>query len=315
MPLVSGLLGGIGQKQAGQTIGAAGNRGYADITNATKTGQQGVTDSLNQNRTDINAAGDKAIAGVGTATDAANKTLGSSLDTVTGNFNNLQSTLDPYLKAGSQGINSLATYAASNPQFSFKPEDYFNSPAYQFQLEQGQKAIGNTASASGLANSGAAAKELTQFGQGLGATYYTDAFNRAQQTFQTNQNATLANLSTLANAGLQGSGLLNSATADYNKNLTGITGQQAQNTLASGYYGAGTTTDLAKYLATQGTAGSEFNANLGLEGAKNASDIYFKGQQGAAAGKAGMWNSFGNGVAGASGSTPGGFFGSLVGFG
>lgn len=105
----------------------------------------------------------------------------------------------PYLGAGKLGIEGLQGRVLNQPTFQFNPSEYFNSPAYNFQLQQGQNAILNNASTSGFG--GNTLRDLTQYGQGLASTYYNQAFNQAQQTFQTNQNATLQNLQALINAG------------------------------------------------------------------------------------------------------------------
>lgn len=105
----------------------------------------------------------------------------------------------PFVGAGQQGLAGLEQYAGSNPRFNFNPQEYFNSPAYQFQLQQGQNAIENAASVGGFG--GNTLRDLTQYGQGLASQYYNQAFNQAQQQFQTNQQATLQNLGALINAG------------------------------------------------------------------------------------------------------------------
>jgi hypothetical protein len=45
--------------------------------------------------------------------------------------------------------------------------DFYNSPDYQFSLEQGLRATKSNLASRGLSNSGRAMKELTRFGQGL----------------------------------------------------------------------------------------------------------------------------------------------------
>lgn len=111
----------------------------------------------------------------------------------------------PFVGAGQQGLAGLEQYAGSNPRFNFSTQDYFNAPAYEFQLRQGENAITNAASAMGLGASGNTLRDLTQYGQGLASQYYNQAFNQAQQQFQTNQQATLQNLQALINAGEFGS--------------------------------------------------------------------------------------------------------------
>ena len=188
MGLFSSIFGAIGANQAGNTLNNAGKTGQANIDASAAAGQgliaggeQGVSSATGQGQAGVSQA---TGAGQNAVTTAASGTA-------------------PYLSAGNTGATMLQNYAASNPNFSFQPtqQQLESTPGYQFQLAQGQNAIQNTAAASGLNQSGAALKELTQYGQGLAGTYYQNAFNNAQQTFQTNQNATLANLSTLSNIG------------------------------------------------------------------------------------------------------------------
>ncbi len=62
----------------------------------------------------------------------------------------------------------------------------FLDPSMKFQMDQGKAAIEGSLAARGLSQSGAALKELTQFGQGLASTNYNNAVqqamaNRSQQ--------------------------------------------------------------------------------------------------------------------------------------
>lgn len=52
--------------------------------------------------------------------------------------------------------------------------NYLGSTGYNFQMDQGQRAITGSAAAKGLLNSGGTAKALTTFGQGLGASYFNN---------------------------------------------------------------------------------------------------------------------------------------------
>jgi hypothetical protein len=63
----------------------------------------------------------------------------------------------------------------------FTIEDFHNySPAYQFQLQQGQQGILNRDASSAGALSGAAQKDLMGFNQGLAQDAFTNAFNQYQ---------------------------------------------------------------------------------------------------------------------------------------
>lgn len=68
------------------------------------------------------------------------------------------------------GLNGTAGGDASSPAFN----NYLNSTGYDFQMDQGQRAITGSAAAKGLLNSGATGKALTTFGQNLGATTFNN---------------------------------------------------------------------------------------------------------------------------------------------
>lgn len=68
------------------------------------------------------------------------------------------------------GGGTPAAQAAQKSAFN----NYLNSTGYQFQLGQGQQAITGSAAARGLLGSGATAKALTQFGQGLAGQYFNN---------------------------------------------------------------------------------------------------------------------------------------------
>lgn len=68
-------------------------------------------------------------------------------------------------------INQLLTSPSqNNPAF----QNYLNSTGYNFQLDQGSKAITSNAAAKGLLNSGATAKALTTYGQDLASTTFNN---------------------------------------------------------------------------------------------------------------------------------------------
>lgn len=80
----------------------------------------------------------------------------------------------------------------------FTIEDFHNySPAYQFQLQQGQQGILNRDASSAGALSGAAQKDLMGFNQGLAQDAFTNAFNQ----YQTQQGNIYGRLMGVANQG------------------------------------------------------------------------------------------------------------------
>ena len=95
-------------------------------------------------------------------------------------YGDQRSLLAPYRQIGQ---NALAQYAN---EFA---GGYEQSPGYQFQLEQGQRAIDNSAAASGQLFSGATQKAQLQFGQGMAAQDYGNWLNRLQGLSAMGQNA------------------------------------------------------------------------------------------------------------------------------
>lgn len=73
-----------------------------------------------------------------------------------------------------------AAITQAQGNIGFNPQDYMNSPDYQFQLEQGQQAMDRANAARGGFFSGNALREAQQYGQGLASGFYNDAFTRRQ---------------------------------------------------------------------------------------------------------------------------------------
>lgn len=71
------------------------------------------------------------------------------------------------------------------PEFSFTQQDFEADPGYQFRQQEGVNALDASAASRGLLLSGAQQKALQRFGQGLASQEYSDAFNRALATHQT----------------------------------------------------------------------------------------------------------------------------------
>jgi hypothetical protein len=156
-----------------------------------------------------------------------------------------QALLNPYIQSGNQANSRLsdllglssnagaAGYGSLSKQFT--APDLANDPGYQFQLEQGNKALDRRAAAGGGYFSGAALKAAQDYGQGLASTTFNDAYNRD-----------VANKSQLYSmlSGQSGTGL-NAANA-----------------------GAGLATDIgsAKANATMGSAGNISNLIAALYG-------------------------------------------------
>lgn len=249
----SAMHGVLGAAAGGQTgVSDAARMGIQGVEGAVASGQQGVNERFGEANTNLNAAGGQAIGAVNNATGTANAGLTEMLGTQTAAIN-------PYLNAGNTGLTNL-TAMAGGPGFKFNYDDYKNDPAFQFQMDQGQRAIQNSGSARGLGSSGATLKELTNFGQGMAATHYGEAFNRAKQSFDTNQTAGFQNNTALIDAGARG---LN----EFGRATTNAGNQIAGNTINAGKYEGDTTQSITGLLASLGIDAGKFNSATGLTGA------------------------------------------------
>jgi hypothetical protein len=112
-------------------------------------------------------------------------------DIGTGAATRLSDLLGTSANKGAAGYGSLTK--------GFTGQDYLNNqdPGYQFQLDQGQKALQNSQAANGGVLSGAALKDLIGYNQGMAATGYQNAWNR----WNTQQNNTYSRLGSLAQLG------------------------------------------------------------------------------------------------------------------
>jgi hypothetical protein len=122
----------------------------------------------------------------------------------------------PYVQGGYGALNALNQglgIGAQNPSQQAQGVGYgslsqpFNasymqqySPAYQFQLQQGQSGVLNSMSGGQGALSGSALTNLSQFNQNYANTAYNNAFNQ-YQTQQQNVYGRLANVAQLGQAG------------------------------------------------------------------------------------------------------------------
>lgn len=280
--LISDLL---NFQSAGRAAKAVANSNIAaehGVLDATKQGQASVENAVTSGQTGVTNAQQGGVGDVNAGVTGANNTLGQGFAGQTANLN-------PYLSAGQSGATGLQNYAASNPQFKFDASNIQNDPGYQFQLGQGTAAVNNSASAGGLLQSGNTLEALTNFGQGLAGTYLNNAYARQQGQFQTNQNATLANLSTLSGIGLGASQQFNNASQN-NFN------QQANNGLGAAYFSGNTGNQAAQFNAGLGVGGSEFNAGLGVGGATTAGNFGVDAGQATGAGILGQSNAVQGGL-------------------
>ena len=101
----------------------------------------------------------------------------------------------PYMEAGRTALNALTPLATNYQKFGM--DQFTQDPGYAFRLQQGQKALDASAAARGGLISGNALRAAQGYGQEMGSQEYQNAFNR----YQTERNAQLNPLQSLAGVG------------------------------------------------------------------------------------------------------------------
>jgi hypothetical protein len=210
----------------------------------------------------------------GAAKDAANAQLSAAQQadqTQLAMYNQTRADQTPWRNAGGQAIGALSSWyglptvnadgttTAANPNAGADDMKLIQSlPGYQFNLQQGEQSTQRDLAAKGLLGSGAAAKALTQYGQGYAQNASNSYLNGLQslsgigQTAATNtgqagMNAANQIGSNQIYAGnAQASGYANQANA-VNQGLSGLSGifgnyaqQQQYGNQGSGYGQPGT---------------------------------------------------------------------------
>jgi len=216
------------------------------------------------------AGANKAAGAVGAAGQQAQNYL-------TGQLSNEAGNASPYLQAGAQATNQLSNALAPGgsltQQFGqFQAPTAAQAaamPGYQFQLQQGENALQNSAAAKGGLLSTGTAKALDNYSQGLASTDYGNLFNQALSGYQTNFNTfnTQQNEAYSRLMGLSGQGA--SSAAALNNVQQGGTNALANSLMGTAQEQGGYYTGAANAQAA-GTIGSTNALVGGLSGAANA---------------------------------------------
>lgn len=215
--------------------------------------------------------GISASKAAGAQRDAANQATAAQRDTSAAaiaedrrQFDTTQANLAPWLKAGTGAVGQLSDLV---PQLNEQEKAYgqfqaptaeqaAQTPGYQFQLAEGQKALERSAAARGNLLTGGTAKALDRYSQDYAASNYQNTYNNALNAYQqgynqfqnslTNQYNRLAGLAgtgqnaanTLGQIGQQSASNIGNIYSQLGQNI----GQNAQNAgaaTASGYVGIG----------------------------------------------------------------------------
>lgn len=197
--------------------------------------------------TSLSAAGTQANAAK-SAQELQAQEAQNALDFQKQQYNTSQQELQPYYQAGTAALSQLA--GGKLPSFQAPTaQQAQQTPGYQFELQQGENAVQNSAAARGNLLSGNTLAAEQQYGQGLASTNYQQAYNNALQTYNTNVIGPYNRLSALAGIGqqAQATGAQQGQAAAGNIGNISLTsgaqqGQQINNAAAataSGYVGAG----------------------------------------------------------------------------
>lgn len=170
-------------------------------------------------------------------------------------FDIAQANQQPFLQAGTYGVNTLL--AGLQPggqfteQFKFDPSQLTSDPGYDYLLKQGQNALDRRQAAAGSFYSGEGLKQAAQQNQDMANTHFSEVYGRQANQFQVDRQNALNPLQSLAgvgqtsanqqaaqgasySAGLQGNtNSLNSLLTGQG-NATGAAGIAQGNTLANG---------------------------------------------------------------------------------
>ena len=201
-------------------------------------------------------------------------------------FDTQQQNLAPWLQAGTSalgaleyglGINSGTVSSTGGmtrgqlttpyPSFQYGAAQFQTDPGYQFRLSQGMQALQSKLGSGGTALGGAAAQSAIQYGQGFASNEYSNAYNRALQTYGTNFNTAQQNRSNILNPLMSVAQMGQSAVSQSNQASQNYANQggnyltQAANAQAAGTVGSanaltsgissGTNDLLSAYLMSQ----------------------------------------------------------------
>ena len=170
MGLLDGILGGVGD--IGSTVAGiiGGNSANSDL-------QAGIK----QARGDINSAYSTAQG----YQQPLLQTGMQNLNTLNQNVNNGAYNTSPYSYQTNQFNQSQPTgmdnYGTQPGQYQQGQFNFQQQPGYQFQLQQGQQAINNSAAAQGNVLSGGTQKALASYSTGLANQSYNTAYNQYVQ--------------------------------------------------------------------------------------------------------------------------------------
>jgi len=144
-------------------------------------------------------------------------------------FQQQQAAQEPWRQAG---IGALGKLTAASDYTPFGMDQFKADPGYAFRLSEGQKTLDASAARRGGLISGNALRAATAYGQEMGSQEYNNAFNR----YQTERQAKLGPLQSLAGIGQSATNQMGNNASNYsNMASNGIT--DVARAQAAGYQG------------------------------------------------------------------------------
>lgn len=132
------------------------------------------------------ASGDASRRGANTAADAARMQQQQ--------YQQTRTDLQPWMQSGQMALSGLNQYAGLQSGGGFDPNapgmkafglsDFQASPAYQFNLQQGQQAIDKSANARGNFYAPQTLQDISKFSQGTASNEFNNAYNMYGQNQQ-----------------------------------------------------------------------------------------------------------------------------------
>lgn len=152
---------------------------------------------------------------------------------------------EPFRQAG---VNALPELVEASRYTPFGMEQFRQDPGYGFRLQEGLRALENSAAARGGLLSGNAMRGITRYGQGLASEEFGNAFNR----YQAERAARLNPLQYLAGVGQSTTATMAGQAGNLGAGLASTYGQMgqnmAQNAMAMGNIKASSYANMANAL-------------------------------------------------------------------
>ena len=181
-------------------------------------------------------------------------------------FNKQVELQEPFRQAGIGALNKLIP---PSDYTKFGMDQFTQDPGYAFRLSEGMKALDRTAAQRGGLLSGSTLKGAQRYGQDLASQEYMNAFNR----YQTERNAQLNPLQSLAGLGQTSTNALSGMAGQMGQNYATGYGNMGQ-ARASGYLGGANALTSALGTGLNYSQNQQYINRLPIPGGAGNSSLY-----------------------------------------